>query len=122
MDPRLDEVLRLVSPPGVVAMRELVQLQVQAAMVRGYAPASPDLSKRLQQVLAAVSDADLGTFVIRLEPVFAPVKAFFLTEGDLRRRTIAAWVYRGMLPDQTPDILTISFAPKDETPHEPEKG
>lgn len=109
MDPRLDEILRAISPAGAAALRELVQLHVRAAMTRGYHPSTSAFSTKLKKLLADVPASDLGILVLRLSEGDGSVRAFFEAEGERRRKTIADWVFRGILPDHTPDIVTITF-------------
>lgn len=110
MDPRLDEVLRLISPAGAVALRELMMLHVQAARSPGYHPSTPEFTKELGLLMGRVPDADVGILVLRLDPVgFGGVRPFFEAEGARRSGRINAWLFRGVLPDHTPDILTITI-------------
>lgn len=111
MDPRLDEILRFLSPAGIGALQLVLTLHTRAAMTRGYHPSNPEESKALSAAMRRLTPQDLGVLVLRLDASMGPgLRDFFVVEGELRQRTILGWLYRGMLPNHTPDIVRISYA------------
>lgn len=108
MNTQLEEILRQLSQESGLALKELVYLNIRTAKKLGYCPTTTEESKKIGEVLRNVPDMDLGVILLKVGPEFGCLRAFFEAEGQRRHRQIAGWAYRGMNPDQSADIITVS--------------
>ena len=109
-DPGLETALLIhnLSQHGALALKSVVQIHIRAAKSFLHIPTTTEESKRLSLEFRYVTDEDL--YYVLGHAADVGLKEFFQAELDRRKGVILSWIYRGMSPAHSPQILVVSVA------------
>lgn len=99
------------APTATRALIRLAQAHIHAAQSPHYWPMPPDETRCLTLECRQVSDADLD--LVCLHAPEPGVRVVFQAERELRKGNALSWLFRGVFPDHSADLVTmVAVAPR----------